>query len=336
MKTSDSRDIVRRTLNFDSPARIPRQTWILPWAEKKHPGWVSRLRREYPDDIVPSPVVYKKPPPLIGEKYTSGLFVDEWGCRFENPQDGVMGIVRDPVIKTWDDLENWNPPSETLSLDRDAVNAFCRDSDCFVYAGSWLRPLERFQFLRTMEQSLVDLIEESAEMKELLNRIHSHYLKEAELWAKTDVDAVALMDDWGTQTGLLTSPETFRRLFLPMYRDYAEVAHSAGKFLFMHSDGWITDIIPDLIQAGVDALNAQVFCMGVEDLGHRFRGRLTFWGEMDRQDLLPNGTKSEIEASVRLLFSSFYDKGGVIAQCEFGLQAKPENVLCTQKTWSRL
>jgi len=65
MKTSDSRDIVRRTLNFDSPARIPRQTWILPWAEKKHPGWVSRLRREYPDDIVPSPVVYKKTPSSV-------------------------------------------------------------------------------------------------------------------------------------------------------------------------------------------------------------------------------------------------------------------------------
>ncbi|MCJ7680429.1 MAG: methyltransferase, partial [Candidatus Aminicenantes bacterium] len=151
-----------------------------------------------------------------------------------------------------------------------------------------------------------------------------------------DVDAIALMDDWGTQTGLLASPETFRRLFLPMYRDYAAVAHSAGKFLFMHSDGWITDIIPDLIQAGVDALNAQVFCMGVENLGRLFRGRITFWGEMDRQNLLPNGSKDEIAAAVRRLHDSFYDRGGVIAQCEFGLQAKPENILFTQKTWSRL
>ena len=169
MMAQDSRDLVRRTINFDSPARIPRQTWILPWAEKKHPGWVRRLRRDVPDDIVPSPVVFKNPPHIIGEKYSSGLFVDEWGCRFENPQEGVMGIVSDPVIKTWNDLENWNPPPETLSLDRDAVNAFCRSSDCFVYAGSWLRPLERFQFLRTMEQSLVDLIEETADLKELLN-----------------------------------------------------------------------------------------------------------------------------------------------------------------------
>ncbi|MBU4254776.1 MAG: methyltransferase [Acidobacteria bacterium] len=331
----DSRSIVRRALTFDSPARIPRQTWILPWAEKKHPAWVRRLRRNYPDDIIPSPGVYKKPLHIIGGKYTAGQFVDEWGCRFENPQEGVMGIVREPVIKNWDDLESWNPPPETLTLDTESVNGFCRNTDCFVYAGSWLRPLERFQFLRTMEQSLIDLIEEPPELEELLNRIHSHYLKEAELWAKTDVDAIALMDDWGTQTGLLASPETFRRLFLPMYRDYSAVAHAAGKFLFMHSDGWITDIIPDLIKAGVDALNAQVFCMGVENLGRLFKGRITFWGEMDRQHLLPNGSEDEIAAAVHQLHASFFDRGGVIAQCEFGLQAKPENVMYTQKTWSR-
>jgi hypothetical protein len=108
------------------------------------------------------------------------------------------------------------------------------------------------------------------------------------------VDAIALMDDWRTQSGSLLHPETSRRLFKPMCRDYVSIARTYGKRVFMHSDGHIIDIIPDLIEVGIDALNAQIFCMGVEELGRRFRGRVTFWGEIDRQHLLVQGTRREI------------------------------------------
>jgi hypothetical protein len=94
----------------------------------------------------------------------------------------------------------------------------------------------------------------------------------------------------------------------------------------MHSDGWITDIIPDLIEIGLDALNSQVFCMGVEELGKRFVGELTFWGELDRQQLLPRATTSEIARAARSLKAAFHRNGGLIAQCEFGPGARPENV----------
>jgi hypothetical protein len=57
---------------------------------------------------------------------------------------------------------------------------------------------------------------------------------------------------------------------------------------------------------------------------------------MDRQNLLPNGSKDEIADAVHKMFDALSDRGGVIAQCEFGLQARPENILFTQKTWSRL
>jgi uroporphyrinogen-III decarboxylase len=144
------------------------------------------------------------------------------------------------------------------------------------------------------------------------------------------------MDDWGTQTGLLLHPETFRQIFKPMYRDYAEIARQHGKQVFMHSDGHITGLIEDLIEVGVEALNAQIFCMGVEDLGRRFKGRITFWGEIDRQHLLVHGTRRDIEQAVRSVRDSLYAEGGVIAQCEFGLEADPDNVLAVFEAWDRL
>ena len=63
----------------------------------------------------------------------------------------------------------------------------------------------------------------------------------------------------------------------------------------MHSDGNITEIIPDLIEIGIDALNSQLFCMDIEELGKKFRGKITFWGEIDRQNILPNGNRKDIE-----------------------------------------
>jgi len=103
----------------------------------------------------------------------------------------------------------------------------------------------------------------------------------------------------------------------------------------MHSDGHILAIIPDLIELGLDALNSQIFCMGPENL-KQFRGRLTFWGEMDRQWLLPHGTPEEIDAAVREVAAALYQRGGVIAQCEFGPGAKPENVRQLFATWQEL
>jgi uroporphyrinogen decarboxylase len=328
-----SRQLVFQTLRFESPARIPRHAWILPWAEVHLAGEVARLHRDYPDDIVVAPALYTRHPGVTGDRHGQGCYVDEWGCRFDIPEEGTIGIVQSPRIRTWEDLADFVVPEELLTVDTEAVNRFCASTDRFVLAGALQRPFERLQFLRTMEQALVDLMEQPPELFILLDRIHRLYLREVEAWAGTDVDAVSLMDDWGTQSGLITSPEIFRRIFKPMYRDYVEVARSYGKAVFMHSDGWIAEIIPDLIEVGVEALNSQVFCMDVDRLGREFAGRITFWGEVDRQRLLSEGSVEDVKAAVQILWENLYREGGVIAQCEFGLNARPENVRQVFAAW---
>jgi uroporphyrinogen-III decarboxylase len=104
----------------------------------------------------------------------------------------------------------------------------------------------------------------------------------------------------------------------------------------MHSDGNILDILEDLVAIGIDALNSQVACMGIETLGRRFAGRITFWGEIDRQILLARGTTADIDAEVRSVREHLYAGGGVIAQCEFGPGAIPENVMRVFETWESI
>lgn len=329
-----SRELVLKTLNFDNPQRIPRHLWLLPWAEKRYPDYVKRIRELYPDDIAQATAVYRKPLNLTGGKYQAGVYVDEWGCKFVNMEDGLMGIVHEPLIRDWSDLDHFKTPDATLDIDKDAINRFCRSTDQFTYAGSIVRPLERFQFLRTMEQSMTDVLMADDGFLELLKRMHEHFCKEVEVWAQTEVDAIFLMDDWGTQHAMMLSPDVFRTYFKPMYRDYCEIARQRGKYVFMHSDGNIADILPELVEVGVHALNSQLFCMDMDRLSSEVAGKITFWGEIDRQDTLPNGSAEDIEHAVELVHSKLYRNGGVIAQCEFGPAARPENVLRVFECWN--
>jgi uroporphyrinogen decarboxylase len=329
-----SRKLVVDTLTFANPHRIPRQLWLLPWAARRYPDQAAKIAQLYPDDIVQAPAIYRNPLSLSGGKYQAGVYIDEWGCKFVNMEDGLMGIVHEPVIRDWSDLDHFHTPTATLDIDKDAINRFCRSTDKFVYAGSIVRPLERFQFLRTMEQSMTDVLLEDPGFIELLKRMHVHFCKEVEAWSETDIDAIFLMDDWGTQHAMMLSPSVFRKYFKPMYRDYCEIARRHGKFVFMHSDGNIADIMPELVEVGVNAINSQLFCMDIDRLSRDVAGKITFWGEIDRQEILPNGSAGDIRRAVDLVYEKLYRNGGVIAQCEFGPAARPENILRVFKCWN--
>ena len=172
-------------------------------------------------------------------------------------------------------------------------------------------------------------------MAAFMRELHTFYCELLAAWAQTDVDALFFMDDWGSQRSLLISPAMWRTYFKPMYRDYAQIAHAAGKKLFMHSDGHILAIMPDLIEIGIDALNSQLFCMGVEKLAP-FAGKITFWGEIDRQYLLAFATPDEVEEAVATVYARLWRNGGCIAQCEFGAGARPENVRRVFTAWDAL
>lgn len=331
-----SRELVKAALEFAAPPRIPRQLWFLPWASERYPHELRQIQQTFPDDIVTAPPVYQTPSNTFGDRYAAGVYIDEWGCRFENAEAGTIGIVQEALLTDWQEVDKVRVPEELLSLDAAPVNAFCRSTDKFVLANCNPRPFEQLQFIRTTENLLLDLARQPAELLVLLERMHQFYCAQLEVWANTAVDALTFMDDWGMQKSMLISPAMWRKLFKPLYRDYIAIAHAHGKYAFMHSDGYILDILPDLIEIGLDAINAQIFCMDLQQLSERCKGKITFWGEIDRQYLLPQGTADEIIAAVQSVKEALYENGGVIAQCEFGPGAKPENVHLVFVTWEKI
>ena len=201
------RRLVYQTLACDSPARIPRNPWTLPWAGIYHPQELEQLTRRFPSDLASAPSFLRAPLPTQGIDSEIGTYIDEWGCTFTNIQRGVIGEVKQPRVQTWADLEKVRPPVERLTVDTDQVNAFCRGEQRFVLAGTCPRPFERMQFLRGSQNLYLDLAEEPAEFFSLLETVHDLFVRELELWAGTAVDALNFMDDWGAQRRLLISPK---------------------------------------------------------------------------------------------------------------------------------
>lgn len=333
--SATSRELVYQTLNFEGPARVPRQMWTLPAAELRHPGVPARILERFPPDIGGVSGHWREMPKIQGDGYSVGTYIDEWGAVFDNIQAGVIGEVKHPVITDWNDLSGVHVPVEWLTIDRDAVNRDCAASDQFILAACCPRPFEQLQFLRGSEALYMDLADPEDAMLEFMQTMHQFYCQLLETWCQTDVDGINFMDDWGSQRSLLISPRTWCELFKPMYRDYIQIAHAAGKKAFMHSDGYTLEIYPHLIELGLDAFNSQIFCMGVDQLVP-FAGKITFWGEIDRQGLLPHGTEEQVRQAVRDVYRLLWRNGGCIAELEFGGDARPENVEAAFDEWNRV
>lgn len=331
------RELVYKTLEFKNPERVPRQLWALPWAEMHYKSELEKITNDFPTEFSGTDGFLSEHPKTYGDPYDIGEYTDEWGCKFINKQKGIIGEVKEPLIKgeEWEDRDKLRIPREYLTINKDKINEFCKNEDRFVFSGACPRPFEQLQFIRGTEQLYIDLMLRPEGMFEVIEKMHEYYCELLTLWAQTDVDALNFMDDWGSQVSLLINPKIWVEIFKPMYKDYIDIAHKHGKKIFMHSDGNILEILPHLIELGLDAVNCQLFCMGLDKL-EQFKGKITFWGEIDRQHLLPNGSLEDIENAVKSVKEKLWDNGGCIAQCEFGPGAKPENVYKVFETWDKI
>lgn len=328
------RERVIRALKFERPDRAPRTLWALPGVRMDRRLELEDMERRFCPDISGVGNAAKSSR-ARGDSAAVGTYVDAWGCVWSVAERGVVGEIKDPILADWKTLADWQPPWELLDqADLKEAEDRCRTTDCFVLAGTETRPFERMQFLRGTENLLLDLAGGAPEAIRLRDLLHAFYVREMRMWAKTAVDGVCFMDDWGSQTALLISPAMWRELFKPLYAEYCAILHEAGKFAFFHSDGHIEAIYPDLVEIGVDAVNSQLFCMDIEELGRLYRGRITFWGEIDRQNLLPFGTPEQVREGVRRVRRALDDgRGGVIAQCEWGLHDPAANIAAVFEAW---
>ncbi len=329
------RERVNAALTFSHPDRPPRDLWTLPYIPLFKQDELKRVLDQYPSDFRRAESCPGANDSTLGRYAQAGTYTDEWGCVWQVGEPGVVGEIKKPLLDDWSKLRTFHPPFEVVrQRDMDYVNRLCETSDQFMLSDVCARPFERVQFLRGSQNVFFDIAYGAKEFYHLLEMVHEFYLEDIRSWAQSNVDGVFLMDDWGMNQRLLIKPEMWRSVFKPLYQEYCDIIHQAGKSVFFHSDGHIEAIYSDLIEIGVDALNSQLFCMDIEGFTEKYKGKITFWGEIDRQYILPFGTPEDVRQAVRRVRNTLDDgSGGVIAQCEWGKDNSRQNIEAVFETW---
>ena len=328
-----SRERVIAAITFKTPDRIPVDIWPVPASFKRHGEDLEALFGEYPIDFVHPNWLTKWDPENLEPTFRKGTYTDEWGVVWECLEEGYSGMDVGHPLADWKALDNLEPPAhEWLTV---SYNDSKRDERKFCLAvGSVL--WHRMCFLRGMGNLMMDLIDGVPEVYRLRDMLLEYFGGQLSALAKSSVDGVIFFDDWGGQKQLLIPPDLWRSFFKPAYRQLFDICKEAGKYIFFHSDGYIVDIIEDLIELGVDALNSQVWCMGPEALGERVRGRITFWGEINRQTTLPRGTPDDVRREAATLKEHLATpQGGLIGQGEIDGLTPLGNIEALFTAWNK-
>ncbi len=169
--------------------------------------------------------------------------------------------------------------------------------------------------LRGMEQLMIDFKLNQDFAHQLLNSVADVFCESAANAARWGCDVVVFHDDVGSQKALQMSPQDWRSFIKP---EYARIIDAARKVkpdvLWMyHSDGYIEDIIEDLIEIGVDILNPiQPELMDPAALKERYGDRLAFDGTISTQRTFPFGSPDDIRNEVLERIRTVGEGGGLI------------------------
>jgi uroporphyrinogen decarboxylase len=170
---------------------------------------------------------------------------------------------------------------------------------------------------------------------ELLDRITDYNLALIQQAIQHGIDAVHLPDDWGSQRGLLMGPRLWERFLLPRLERLFRAAKEAGKFVSIHCCGKVQELFPQLLEIGLDCFNPfQPEVMDPYEMKRQWGDRLTFWGGVSTQRLLPYGTPDEVRAEARRLMREVGRGGGYILSPahEVPGDARPENLMALIET----
>ncbi len=236
-------------------------------------------------------------------------YTDSWGCEWLAEIDGWTGIVQKPSMDSWDKLEGFIPPSyETQNgwgvqdwgaFEKNIkatkakglpVSAGLRHGHCFL----------TLSYMRGFENLMFDMADEDENLDKLLAMIEKFDLDFVnKVLSYDEVDIVHYPEDLGSQTNSMVSPQHFKRYIKPLYTNVMRPTKEKGKLVHMHSDGYILNLMDDIIDCGVDIINLQDLVNGIDNIKKELKGRIAIDLDIDRQSVVPMGTPKDIDDLIK-------------------------------------
>jgi len=168
-------------------------------------------------------------------------------------------------------------------------------------------------YLREFRQLTVDLYTNPKFVEKLMSKLLGYYIGIGKKLVELGVDQVNMADDIACQTGMIISPRLWRKYIKPCYKKLIDTLKPKVKYIYYHSDGDLRAIIPDLIEIGVNILNPiQPDCMDIAELKNLYGDKLTLWGGLSVQDIIPHGTVKDVENHVKETIETLAPNGGFV------------------------
>jgi hypothetical protein len=298
-----------KAMRFEGPEFIPVGVGILPRAWKLHREALDEVCARHPllfGDVT----VGERDYDAIQGSYSYGQTLDPWGYEWDNVAEGMEGYVTTHNVPT-----------------REAVHALKAPDvhDGMPHGFMFMR----LYYLRGFEELMIDFAEEPPELQMLIDIVLDYNVRElehkiAELGPGERMQYFG--DDLGMQTSLPISPAKWRKYMKPCYAKLYRRAHEAGWNVYMHSDGHILEVIPDLHECGVDVINPQIRANGLDQLVEVCKGRVCVDLDLDRQ-LFPFAMPEELDAHVREAVEKLGSpEGGLWLKAEIGPDVSLENI----------
>ena len=270
---------------------------------------IKELKEKIDDDIYPVEIPYHSPDSnaIYAAFNFAGKNMDDTEERTLT-MPGFFEDYSDPALINdfaWPDPSKYIDPKECKKLMDEIPDGYA------TLGVIWSAHFQDACAAFGMEAALMTMLTEPEMFRAVIDRITEFYLKANEIFyeaTKGKLHAVLIGNDFGSQTGLMLSPDAIREFVLPGTRKLIDQAKKYNLKVFHHSCGAILEIIPDLIEAGVDVIHPiQALATGMDPLNlkNRFADKVSFCGGVDAQHLLVNGTPSQVRDKVLELKTIF-------------------------------
>jgi uroporphyrinogen decarboxylase len=258
---------------------------------------------------------------FIKDYIDKNRFVDAFGAIWELKPNEDIGTVIDHPLKE-PSLDGYIFPAAEPLLDLKNIPGFIESNkDKFIIGAIGFSLYERAWIMRGIEPVLSDFLSAPAFIEELFDKITDFNLTITRKLCTYPIDAFHFGDDWGQQYGLIMGIDLWRKFFKPRLRILYDEVHKAGLPVSIHSCGDITEIIPDLIEMGVNMITPlQAEALDFNHLKKEYGRDLTFWGGVSTQKTFPYGSLEDIRKEVRERIKVLGKGGGYIIAPSHELQ----------------
>jgi len=286
--------------------------------------------------VLPGPTRLRRDFSVFFEKLAGEVTFDEWGVGslptlYEMPDYKYHPLEKMERVEQinafpWPDIGDdyrYAEVAQKVKTYQQRGYAVCGEMYQTLFEIAWL--------MRGMQTFMTDFYLEPEIAHAICERITELRIKQARQFAEAGVDVIRLGDDIVTQQGRMMSSETYREFLQPHVKRIVAAAKAVNPevVVFMHCCGCVEEVIDELIETGIDVLNPlQPECNDLQRIKQKYGDRLSFWGGIGVQSVMPHGTPEDVRRAVREAAETL-GKGG-------GLLLAPAHILDPAVPWENV